>query len=475
MSNILIYLEVNEIIGFGHLSRAFAISNSLISIGCIPVLLLPEESKSFALSKIPDSIDTFFYRQDYLTEDLKALQCKYGFFCSLVVDHYTPSILVIEAIQSYNPKMLTYCLYDGQTLNYRLNGILSSSTLKPQLYPSTRVFSGPLFFIYPSPSCTLTRQRHNLLLYLGSGTRAKPLLNDLLLGLQQSAPSLPSLQIHIIDPLKLVDPDILRLPSIHSFHWYDYLTDIDRLYAQCDLAIGTPGVSHLQRSSYGLPSILMQTADNQSENLAYTCSTIRDYPVASTVSSALSSLTYLYNHDECLTQLSHDVRFLSDSLGALRSAHILSPSPKSYNLRKVRSSDIYTLYLWANDPEAMKSSARGLLPIDTHCSWFNSRNPDEFYIYESKIGLPVGYVRFDTTDARKYISYYISTDHRGLGLSRQMVCESLSLLSRLFPCQLIFARILSSNHISLRVLKSIGFVPTSAFSPSDTTLLSFQL
>lgn len=135
-------------------------------------------------------------------------------------------------------------------------------------------------------------------------------------------------------------------------------------------------------------------------------------------------------------------------------------------LRPALSSDVYALWLWANDP-ATRSAAFDRAPISwpEHLAWL-SRNLDSGHVrvwIAFQYGdLPVGSIRFDTTDdwTSARLSYVVAPEARGAGNGKRLIEIGVEQLRRDFPSVAIFADVRANNIASLRVFRGLYWLET---------------
>ena len=104
------------------------------------------------------------------------------------------------------------------------------------------------------------------------------------------------------------------------------------------------------------------------------------------------------------------------------------------SLREASATDVYFLWLWANDVESRRAShGRELIPWPEHRAWFETRLNDAgtmFFVAEAEDHQPVGCIRFETTDrwSNARLSYLVAPEARGRGFARAIIsagCDEL--------------------------------------------------
>ncbi len=131
-------------------------------------------------------------------------------------------------------------------------------------------------------------------------------------------------------------------------------------------------------------------------------------------------------------------------------------------VRPAEERDLYSLWLWANDPETRRASfGRETIPWSEHVAWFERQRSDEapIFIAETTEGQPIGSVRFDTGDGWRTarLSYVVAPEARRQGWSRQLVTHGVRRFRLLRPDVALTARVMADNVGSLRVFRGLGW------------------
>jgi UDP-2,4-diacetamido-2,4,6-trideoxy-beta-L-altropyranose hydrolase len=206
------------------------------------------------------------------------------------------------------------------------------------------------------------------------------------------------------------DPNcILKLdqPSLSAF------------FAAHDLHIGAAGGATWERCCAGAPSVVVQSAANQSvvidallvANAAICCRSTELDEVMAAIKKALS--------DWPLRQsLSDSASLLVDGKGCLRVAAAMLSS--NLSVRPATISDGNMIHQWRNDLRTRSVSRDPKeIPLESHLAWFENslKNPVR-HIWIGMIGaIATGLVRFDQIDSAKFeVSIFLNPELHGLGL-----------------------------------------------------------
>ena len=132
--------------------------------------------------------------------------------------------------------------------------------------------------------------------------------------------------------------------------------------------------------------------------------------------------------------------------------------------RNATLNDANDLFLWRNDEISRVNSGNSdQISWDEHKKWVSSRvatqSAEPFFIFHSNAE-PVGTARYDLlidTERSFEISLLVNPIFRNLGFGKQILKESLSVVTNLFPQNLVAARILPENSASIQIFMGCGF------------------
>ncbi|RZJ76997.1 MAG: N-acetyltransferase [Flavobacterium sp.] len=123
-------------------------------------------------------------------------------------------------------------------------------------------------------------------------------------------------------------------------------------------------------------------------------------------------------------------------------------------------SDIDTLFAWSNDPETRAASiSPDPISYEEHKRWFTAViNSVETNAYIFTVeNIASGIVRFQQKNSITYLSYSLSPEVRGLGLSSIMLNLALSEFRLQAQDKSIYGVIDSENKRSQRAFEKVGF------------------
>ena len=198
--------------------------------------------------------------------------------------------------------------------------------------------------------------------------------------------------------------------------------------ADADVAISAAGITCWEMCFLGLPAVLIDVAENQTpvareldrQGIAIHAGSSQQV----TPEDIASRVKLLLASPELRAAMSERGRRLVDGKGpervisAMQSADLI--------LRRVEEGDRRLLWQWANEPE-VRSASFCSAPIawDEHREWFTRKLGDEkilMFIATDEHGIPVGQIRFETTNNREAdIDISITPEKRGLGLGARLI------------------------------------------------------
>jgi RimJ/RimL family protein N-acetyltransferase len=140
---------------------------------------------------------------------------------------------------------------------------------------------------------------------------------------------------------------------------------------------------------------------------------------------------------------------------------------QAVRLRPADASDVYALWVWANDAESRRASGgRDEVGWASHVAWFDAclQSPAHvIFMAALPSGQPVGVVRFDTQDDWRTarLSYTVAPEARGRGLAVPIVTLGTAALRARHPAVSIHADVSPENGRSLRVFRRNGWVESA--------------
>lgn len=245
------------------------------------------------------------------------------------------------------------------------------------------------------------------------------------------------------------------------------VTNIPELMAWADLAISAAGSTYLEMCMLGLPSIVIDGADNQlpiARELHRQGVAVHVARGAAIVHELALQLETLINSAQLRTHLSESAAALVDGRGAARV--VAAMRGRAITFRLVREKDRRLIWEWANDLSVRQASfSSSTINWPEHCQWFAQKLSDPrctMLLFEES-GIPVGTIRIEqTTRMDAQISVTISPEHRGFGLARHLLATAVNTAFRSGIVRRIHAFIRPENTYSINSFEAAGFKCTGA-------------
>jgi UDP-2,4-diacetamido-2,4,6-trideoxy-beta-L-altropyranose hydrolase len=239
--------------------------------------------------------------------------------------------------------------------------------------------------------------------------------------------------------------------------------DISELMATSDVAISASGSTCWELCSLGVPSLLIDVADNQqaiAEELNRNGCAIHIGDASITSSSIGLHLRELIRSSELRQSLSMRSRELVDGHGAERVVSALRENV-TIRLRHAHANDAQLLWEWANDPDVRAASfSSAPIPWETHEKWFGEKSRDKqnlFLIAEDLEGHAIGQIRFDLDGGDAYLNFSLAKEKRGSGLATPLVKKAMRELWVDTRCARVHAFVKPQNPASAKTFLNAGF------------------
>lgn len=237
------------------------------------------------------------------------------------------------------------------------------------------------------------------------------------------------------------------------------------LLSESSMAIGAGGVSALERSCCGVPSLVTVTAANQraaAEGLS-ALGAARQINLDDTASAADTISNFLLNA-EARAKMSHAAQLLCDGRGARRVSMALMPERSVHgdpvSLRPATLDDEDLMLAWQQFPGARRFARNVDAPDrETHTAWIRDTldNPESMLNVIECNGA-VGVLRLDRRPYRGdlaafEVSLLIKQDRYRGGIGK----AALALARRLVPGAILLAEIHPDNAASIALFRGSGY------------------
>ena len=251
------------------------------------------------------------------------------------------------------------------------------------------------------------------------------------------------------------------------------------LMAAADLAISAAGSTCWELCLLGLPALLVELADNQTElvkDLDRRGCAIRVGDRMVLVEQIADQLRRVVRSQELRRSLSERSRELVDGRGATRVVSALQGA-EGLRLRRARAEDVRLLWEWANDPEVRAPSfSTGPIQWETHVAWYAEKfgqNKSLMLIAEDDDGAPIGQIRFDLNGGEAELNLSLAKEKRGIGLSAPLIKAGVRELFASTECGRVHAFVKPQNTASARAFEKAGFDRVGVEQIRDNSALHF--
>jgi GNAT superfamily N-acetyltransferase len=193
-----------------------------------------------------------------------------------------------------------------------------------------------------------------------------------------------------------------------------------------DLSIGAGGISVWERAYFGLPTITIEVAENQSQQIkdaaAHGFVYSPDLQDDDWEVSLAHHITALANNYRLRELLSKNSQKIVDGKGVSRVVDQLS---QTIFIRKATLHDVDLLFHWRNH-SAIRAVSKNIEPIvyENHTAWFMKTiqsTEHQILIATLQDGQEVGVIRFDQHDTSSEISIYLAPDQHRQGIGSELL------------------------------------------------------
>lgn len=242
--------------------------------------------------------------------------------------------------------------------------------------------------------------------------------------------------------------------------------DIAALMGDAHVALGAGGTSSWERACLGLPTLVIETADNQRDVIAALVKAGAADSLGLAEKVDLTGLTRrilaLCAVPAAYKKMSRSAARLCDGLGVHRIVQAVMPEHAKdgcrVSLRPAHADDAYLVLAWQSQPGMRSYMHNPEIPsAQEHIEWFSKKLVDPATVLNiiEVDNRPAGVLRldFDSEPSRWTISILIDTALQGSGIG----ASALRLAKRLLPDGTLLAEVLDGNHASRRAFEKAGF------------------
>lgn len=461
IKKVLIRLEANRDVGYGHFYRSIALVDGIegfdISIAMSAGSNLPDTHRDRPLKLLNlSSMD-----QEAEAQYLSGLGLEFDF---VIVDHYQLDYRWEKGIK---PICKSLIVIDDLIDRKHFCSVLVNTALgitpsdyRELISKDTKLLLGPDYIplreeFLLARECSINKVKtdgevRKVLISFGS-TDHLGLTGNVIEGLFKAN---FSGEIHIITASSNPVINQYRQDSRVSFH-ID-VSNVAEIMEGMDLCFGAMGVSSFERASLGLPSVCVVTADNQRRNAnslseGQAIILIKAEEIEK-VCHSLSDLDFISN----LQRVGKNSIKLCDGLGLFRLRYRLFGLLPNIDSSDMNQQDEDFLYELQCQPGSRTHSLNPAIPTqDEHHDWYlasldsATRRMFSLKLYD----LPVGYIRLDDIGEFEEVSIIVSQAYRQIGVG-----EAALELAKKLSKKSIKAIVKSENQASVNLFTKARFI-----------------
>lgn len=478
---LLIRADASAAIGTGHVMRCIALAQAWQDVGGGAVYAMAQGTDSIRARLTRESCQLININISGAGDDLRqtvsiaqARNCEW-----VVVDGYQFGADYQNGLKAAGLRVLFLDDY-GHSQDYAADFVLNQNvSANPTLYSNrqrgTRLLLGPRYATLrrefnpwinwerkPTPHC------HRLLVMMGGSDQAN-VTAKVLEGLCKA-------RINDLDTTVLVGGSNSQFPELQTLAASSGLklqllrdvSNIGEIMAVADIAISAAGSTCWELCLLGLPSLLIDVADNQSavaKALHQRGCAVHIGNHSVSAETVVEKLKWLVANHELRQSLARRSRELVDGKGAARVVSVLRGA-STVRLRPAREGDRRLLWEWVNDPEVRGASfSPDPIPWETYVAWFDaklrpqgSELSSSIFIADDDEGSPLGQIRFDPRpDGEWEVDIGLSRHARGKGLACELIKSGMREIVNSNPNVRIHAFVKPSNAASLKAFERADF------------------
>lgn len=450
MTMLLLRADAGPAIGVGHLSRCVALAEAALSRGWRVALCGDVGSAGWLAGNLP------VLPAGDLAEQAKGAD-------AVFVDHYglgeLPAIRDVTTLVS---------IEDGQ-FGRRAADVVVDANLTSAPRPvdgSPVVLTGPRYAPLRAEvrSARAARQAGgsppNVVVVMGGGAAGEPVAAALTALRDTGVP----MNVRAISSAVVPVPDAAPGQRLTV---EGPTTGLPALFASADLVVSAAGVTLLELCCIGVPTALVQLADNQAAGYAAALERGLAAGLGTDPRRSTETLRALLLDADRRAALAATARSTVDGWGASRILDAIAPEP---SVRAATEADAELLLAWRNDAETRAWSRDGdpIGPAD-HRAWLRRvlADRDRRLLVAELADRPVGTVRFDRAGGGEWeVSITVAPTHRGRGLAGRILTAGERALRATVTVDTILANVHRDNLASRALFDSAGYAE-QAQRPAD--------
>lgn len=454
--------------GYGHITRCISLYQAFEEKNIFPTLYIngDEKAKNFLANTNYKLINWLSHPAALIKEIINS--------DILIVDSYLASKEFYDNLSKFCRIILI--IDDYMRLDYS-SGIILNGTINAESFPYPH--KSNLEYLLGSKFIPIRKEFWNV-----SQRKSNRELKSILI--TYGGQDIRSLTIPTIKAIKDYNPqvnlkvvfgnkdenEIKKLSDKFNYaEFYHSLSacEMKELMLNCDIAIAAAGQTLYELAATGTPTIAVEIAENQKNNILEWHKTgfiiepisYNDINLTKKITDQIEKLKSI----RLRKKLSSIGKTKVDGQGSKRVVNYLIEKycqSEGFYLRRATLYDSKIVFDLSNDPIVRSQSInKNQIPWDEHLKWFENKINDKNYFFLlsfDKSDNFIGQIRFQIEDNSATVSISITEKFRGKGLSKKIIIEGCEKVFNEFNnIKKIFAYILPENTASINGFKSAGF------------------
>jgi UDP-2,4-diacetamido-2,4,6-trideoxy-beta-L-altropyranose hydrolase len=469
IGTLMIRADATPAMGAGHIMRCIALAKAwkrnkgdvlFVSAASVPFALQRIRREGFELEQPP--VEAGSQEDATLARTIgEARRAQW-----IAIDGYHFGEVFLDTVGAKGSKILLIDDVGRRSANADVilnQNLHASATMYPERHSKTSLLLGTRFAMlrqefvggYPEQARQIPGLATKIFVTLGGGTQTTALTEIL-----RAVGSLGSeIEVAVVgcDPSKV--PQFERSARI-SF--LGSLEDMSPVMAWADIAISAAGSTCWELCRFGVPSILIDLADNQRllGRELHSIGIAMHIPGEKADADAIiHALRELIPDEKRRREMSEKGMALVDGNGSQRVVAALRA--RGMTLRDAHADDARLLWNWANDPAVRAASfSSQAISWDEHCQWMARTLRDEesrIWVVEEN-GCPLGTIRArKTSEDRAELAITVAPELRGQGSAPWLIRKGVERTVEMWGLSELEALIKPKNTSSIKAFESAGF------------------
>ncbi|MBC2836301.1 UDP-2,4-diacetamido-2,4,6-trideoxy-beta-L-altropyranose hydrolase [Paragemmobacter straminiformis] len=273
--------------------------------------------------------------------------------------------------------------------------------------------------------------------------------------------ALPQVEVDVVLGAQAVHLDRMRARAGGPVRLHVATPHMARLLRECDLVIGAGGTSAWERCCLGVPSLMVQLADNQTEvigSLVRQGAALALGGVDDAMEARLLAALVACADGAVLATMSAAAARVTDGRGVERVCDAMAAM--ALTVRRAGMGDCDAVWHWREDGDAARFYRSGkATPLAAHRDWFANAlaDPARLHLVVMQGDAPLGYVRLDSSEQGvAAVSLCLAPAARGRGMAAAVLWAAEQEGMRAGIARFL-AEVHCDNAPSLRLFRRAGY------------------